>query len=280
LFGADDNGRLNSGLSFDEDTYAKAKPHFKKSYEATLKAGKSLKEFVRIVAKSFGAKVKPYLIKFADDVNTGKIIIDKADLKTKVKDKGSVEDEGSKRNGTKTDSVHEGQLPDKDKKDEERGNLSEIRDDSPTSSGETTDKPNEGRSPSDGSGHDGSKGNAVLSGKRGLVENYHIPKNHVGSETFSPTQRLEDNLEALELLVKLLDEDRPATKTEQKILFKYVGWGGLKDDINPPTNRYLSGPQKERMRRLEAIVKKLSLEVLPPLRVVVLNSLAVNVPLI
>ena len=41
-------------------------------------------------------------------------------------------------------------------------------------------------------------------------------------------QRVKQNFEAIELLFKLEIEDRAATKAEQAVLAKYVGWGGLK----------------------------------------------------
>lgn len=40
-------------------------------------------------------------------------------------------------------------------------------------------------------------------------------------------QRARDNIEAIKLMLKLEKEGRPATKAEQEVLLKYVGWGGL-----------------------------------------------------
>ncbi|WP_288365652.1 DEAD/DEAH box helicase family protein [uncultured Marinobacter sp.] len=71
LFGGP--GRLSSGLTFDEDTYAQAKPHFKALLRDVQAAGKDLREFVRLVANSFGAGVKPYLLRFVKDVQDGTI---------------------------------------------------------------------------------------------------------------------------------------------------------------------------------------------------------------
>lgn len=70
LFGA--KGRLSSGLTFDEETYAKAKPHFKAMLADFEAAGKDLRDFIRAVLDNFGAGVKPYIIQFAQDLRDGK----------------------------------------------------------------------------------------------------------------------------------------------------------------------------------------------------------------
>jgi N12 class adenine-specific DNA methylase len=47
-------------------------------------------------------------------------------------------------------------------------------------------------------------------------------------EARGPKLKANDNLAAIELAKRLTEENRPATKAEQAILAKYVGWGGLK----------------------------------------------------
>lgn len=54
---------------------------------------------------------------------------------------------------------------------------------------------------------------------------------------FNKTAKYNDNLEAIRVLRDLKDEDRPATQEEKNILFRYVGWGGLKEFANPE-NQY------------------------------------------
>lgn len=66
----------------------------------------------------------------------------------------------------------------------------------------------------------------------------HPEENFVVDETtipqsFSPKTRFTANLDALKLLATLRKEKRHATKSEQEILSKYVGWGGLKVVLNP-----------------------------------------------
>lgn len=66
LFGGP--GRLNSGLSFDEETYAKAKPHFAAAMADIQAAGKNLRDFIRALVGQFGDGVKPYILRYAQDL--------------------------------------------------------------------------------------------------------------------------------------------------------------------------------------------------------------------
>ena len=57
--------------------------------------------------------------------------------------------------------------------------------------------------------------------------NYHITDKEIGAGT--PRERYRNNVEAIKTLKKIESENRLATKEEQEILSKYVGWGGLAD---------------------------------------------------
>ncbi|NWO24079.1 DEAD/DEAH box helicase family protein [Peptostreptococcaceae bacterium oral taxon 081] len=48
-------------------------------------------------------------------------------------------------------------------------------------------------------------------------------------EILPPSERLKNNIEAIEVLKKIEERHSYATKEEQEILSKYVGWGGLSD---------------------------------------------------
>jgi N12 class adenine-specific DNA methylase len=52
---------------FDEDTYAKAKPHFEAALNHFIEVGKGLKEFAATIVKQFGDAIKPYLKRFITD---------------------------------------------------------------------------------------------------------------------------------------------------------------------------------------------------------------------
>ena len=57
--------------------------------------------------------------------------------------------------------------------------------------------------------------------------NYQIVDDHLGAGT--PKERYRNNIAAIRLLFSLEKEGRLATKEEQNILAKYVGWGGLSE---------------------------------------------------
>ena len=56
---------------FDEDTYAKAKPHFEAALEHFIKVGKGLREFATSIVKQFGDAVRPYLKQFIQEKRDG-----------------------------------------------------------------------------------------------------------------------------------------------------------------------------------------------------------------
>ena len=58
------------------------------------------------------------------------------------------------------------------------------------------------------------------------LENYKIINEE---ENIPPSQRLKNNIEAINVLKALEKENRSARKDEQEILAKYIGWGGLSD---------------------------------------------------
>lgn len=58
------------------------------------------------------------------------------------------------------------------------------------------------------------------------LENYKIINEE---ENLPPSQRLKNNIEAINVLKALEKENRSARKDEQEILAKYIGWGGLAD---------------------------------------------------
>ena len=77
LFGG--AGKINSGLTFDEETYAKAKPLFKQAIASLGEAGSDLKAamqaIVNMVMDKFGEeatqRMKPYVVRFVKDVRDG-----------------------------------------------------------------------------------------------------------------------------------------------------------------------------------------------------------------
>jgi N12 class adenine-specific DNA methylase len=67
------------------------------------------------------------------------------------------------------------------------------------------------------------------------------------NEKRGPKKRFDDNIQALETLLTIEKEGRMATKEEQEILVKYVGWGGLKEAFEEGKPQY---------EKLKAFVKE------------------------
>ena len=59
-------------------------------------------------------------------------------------------------------------------------------------------------------------------------ENFKITE-EILVEKLTPSQRLENNIEAIKTLINIEKENRTATQKEKETLAKYVGWGGLAD---------------------------------------------------
>lgn len=82
LFGTR-KGRLGSGLQFDEETYAKAKPHFIAALKHFQQAGQDVREAVRALIQYLREiagmtaeainRMRPYVVRFVEDVQAGKI---------------------------------------------------------------------------------------------------------------------------------------------------------------------------------------------------------------
>ena len=75
LFGAGKKGRLGSGLSFDEETYAKAKPLFREAIAnlagAAADIRSAMRKIIQVIAEKFGLdiakRMQPYVVRFIQD---------------------------------------------------------------------------------------------------------------------------------------------------------------------------------------------------------------------
>lgn len=77
--------------------------------------------------------------------------------------------------------------------------------------------------------------------------NYHISDNKIDT-SFGAKSRFEDNVKAIELLKELESENRNATKEEQDILSRYVGWGGIADAFDERKDNWKN--ERERLKLL------------------------------
>jgi N12 class adenine-specific DNA methylase/adenine-specific DNA methylase len=67
-------------------------------------------------------------------------------------------------------------------------------------------------------------------------ENFRITDEHLGEG--SKREKFQRNLAAITTLQTLEKENRPATKAEQEILSKYIGWGGLSEVFDKDNNSF------------------------------------------
>ncbi|HEX3022966.1 MAG TPA: class I SAM-dependent methyltransferase [Lachnospiraceae bacterium] len=91
-------------------------------------------------------------------------------------------------------------------------------------------------------GRDRSEGNRlpeVLEDADSIVKpasqgNYYLSEEELLQLDYGgPKTKFRNNMEAIRLLIQIENEGRLATEEEQKILRRYVGWGGLADAFNP-----------------------------------------------
>lgn len=61
------------------------------------------------------------------------------------------------------------------------------------------------------------------------------------AESRSPAQKARDNLEAIRTVKRVKAEGRPATREEQALIARYVGWGGLKNAFPDTQGQYGKG---------------------------------------
>lgn len=243
LFGP---GRLSmlGTPAINEVTYRKAKPHFVKAYHAYVAAGADFLAFVRQVKAEFGAEVAPYLKRFMDDVAAG-------DLTVEGKDNGNsagappVGGDGAGEHGN---PVAEGAgVP--AAAGESAGAPGVGGGEGGASNGAAADNA-PGPAPVANGGNDpAGSGNAAEPGRPGganpepagaggaesvpgQVDGGVAPSNNrIGPDDVlvpgGAKTRARANLKAIRLAQKLEDENRPATKAEQKTLAQFVGWGAL-----------------------------------------------------
>jgi N12 class adenine-specific DNA methylase len=88
----------------------------------------------------------------------------------------------------------------------------------------------------DRTGRTGKSGTQGVAGNAPTLLNYHSTEAPKESKSFSKRSNYQDNINALNLINQLENEKRNATPDEQKILAKYVGFGGLKEILLNPAN--------------------------------------------
>ena len=288
LFGG--GGKFNSGLSFDEETYAKAKPLFQAAIANLGEAGQDLREamraVVRMVLDKFGAQaaqnMKPYVVRFVSDVQNGNITGESND-ESQVRRDGdeALEDVAPEQGGGAQGGgrVRGGDSGGSDSGDQS-GRGADADGVSTTRGGRGRSKGvrasgagagGRGRRGSDRAGEAGPRvqrddagaaGDSGQGGSAGLIEPPAIPATNyrisadtrlgVGSEI----EKFNDNIAAIKTLKRIESERRRATPDEQRILARYVGWGGLASAFPNPATGQFKEKWQERGELLRSLLTK------------------------
>jgi len=245
---------------FDAETYAKAKPHFEEALKQFKEAGQGVKELTQWVVSEFGAAVKPYFMKFVNDLKG---------LPEKPLTKEKKADTLKEKPKEAADEPTSAELPDtgKDELDDT------VR--APVSKGESPERPEgttegvgerrgasgaipgtakEGREPGgrpdqrDRAEHDradrGEPAEAATGERRDrdqgvareTVSLTPENRNHVITDDDvifpkGPETKIKANIKAVQLLKILQSEDRNPTPEEKKTLAQYVGWGQFSQKV-------------------------------------------------
>lgn len=240
LFGG--ANKLNSGLTFDRETYEKAKPMFIAAVRAFGRAGQDVMDMAKAMVRGLSANgltreaqenMRPYLTQFITDMRDGSVDPFAEEVQTPLED-----------------DTLEPQTP--ETTDEQRGNQEgdqgEPESEEPQEGMGPVGKPDggpaddgRGESDEDGAGTDADNDEGGSLGDRpGSVLDGQVdqragtpPANFIITDDFALGQgtdgeKLAANMAALRLVDTLEKENRYATPEEQATLARWVGWGGLK----------------------------------------------------
>ncbi|MGE0383403.1 MAG: PLxRFG domain-containing protein [Gammaproteobacteria bacterium] len=239
LFGG---GRLQSFPDgFDEEAYARAKPHFEAALKAFQDAGKTIKDLFRWLFEKWGAGIKPYAIRFAQDQALGFQLApampkEETDVgggnaghlpgkDVSAGDQGGTAEAGPGRGGDR-EPVDVG-LAQAGAEDAAGGDVPGTAQ-GPTGAGDARPGAGESVEPPAGVG-----GGADVRPESGGPRVDFTITDETGVGEGGIVQKYKDNVAAIRIIKTLRAEQRDATPGERAKLAKYVGWGGLKQAFDP-----------------------------------------------
>lgn len=256
LFGG--NGRLSSGLSFDEDTYAKAKPLFVQAISHLGEAGSDMKEamrtVIRMVLDKFGAQaanaMKPFVVRFIEENSTQVSDVAKPEAPAQ---NAVTQPETPDANPVQTEPVprtHAGQdqaavaAGDRDRQPLGTG-LAEDGEGAGAGgsvSGRTDAAGTEGAGRADPAGDQSPGAPRDRAGVRpepvaaGSDADHVIDAEDIGKGGLA--KKYKDNVAAIRIIKAMEAEGRVATPDERKQIAKYVGWGAIKGVFDPANKQW------------------------------------------
>jgi len=221
-----------SGKEIDETTYSKIKPLLQEALNDILKAGKAAAEFVTLAIENLTPAARPYFERFVTkdmqkEVEVEPISIDDTKPLEGVQAEGVLPSPEAVRKepekvlrgpGEPSEGVQRGR----------KGPADEERPQPPT--GEDDSRRDDVKRQGTDSAGEGLRGRGLA---EGLVSDYQItPEDVKYYEEAGKWAKFDQNVKVINLLKRLQKEDRQATKEEQGILSKYVGWGQFPDAFN------------------------------------------------
>lgn len=265
LFGTS-GGKMNSGLTFDEETYAKAKPHFEQMLRDFQAAGRDLRDLIAELVRLLGTGAKPYIIRFARDLREarsdeqGTVRVEDSAQPDRVASEADAAAAAGRDIRVDGPDAREGRAEPAAGADESglsvsRGRGSrESRDrESPARAGRRDDAGREGRTGEAGTGVSGELVTPVATNIPAadfeISDDLRLGR---GGEV----AKFEDNIAAIEALKRIEAENRRATPDEQRLLARYVGWGGLANAFPDPSTGEWKDKWKERGPRLRDLLTK------------------------
>ena len=271
LFGGKSPGRLGSGPTFDEETYAKAKPLFQAALANFQDAASDIKEamraIVRMVLDKFGEdaarNMQPYVVRFIRDVRDGVVAL--AGARSAAQDTPAAAADvaaGTAQNASPSpqepvnaDPLQTQQLP-AGSAPQDRGDAAAgDRDRQPVDAGMAQageGAADGGRVPAGAQGAGGA-GTSGAGGRDGQASGAPRDRAGVGAEpgaagdfdldgqdigTGGLTRKYRDNIAAIKIIKALEAEGRPSTADERRALARYVGWGALKGVFDPANKQW------------------------------------------
>jgi N12 class adenine-specific DNA methylase len=240
LFGG--ANKLNSGLTFDRETYEQAKPMFIAAVRAFGRAGQDVMDMAKAMVRGLSANgltreaqenMRPYLTQFITDMRDGSVDPFAEEVQTPLEDdtlEPQTPETTDEQRGNQEGDQGE---PESEEPQEGMGPVGEP-DGGPADDGR-------GESDEDGAGTDADNDEGGSLGDRpGSVLDGQVdqragtpPANFIITDDFALGQgtdgeKLAANMAALRLVDTLEKENRYATPEEQATLARWVGWGGLK----------------------------------------------------
>lgn len=267
LFGT--SGKVSSGLTFDEDTYKQAKPYFQALLRDFQAAGKDIRDLIRELLNMLGTGAKPYILRFAQDLRSGNTEASNEQGTVRGEDSPQPDglapdaDQGAEgERGVRGDGAGEGQAgagaasgADEPGVSGARGRGSRQQRDRQSAAGSRRGSGAVGEGGAGASGAGVSSDPVTPAATNIPAVNFEIADDlRLGRG--GEVEKFDDNIKAIETLKRIEAGNRRATADEQKLLARYVGWGGLANAFPDPVSGEWKDKWKERGPRLRDLLSK------------------------